>query len=568
MPFNRFKTIDGKTVDAILGPEMRSTGEVMGFDADFGKAFAKAQTAAYGSLPLTGRVFVSMANRDKRTMVFPVKRLADLGYEILATKGTAEVLRRNGVSATVVRKHSEGDGADGEQDHRRQDPRRRDRPGREHAARHHERRVAAARRLRDPHGRHPAPTSRASPPCRASAPRCRGSRRCAPPTSGCARCRTGPGADRARLHETLSAALPPALRPGADAAPTPRRRTTLAFRAIRAAQPVTGCVGGRRQPGGAGRPRGDGARLPGPARPRRRLRQERASASTRSPTLGFGFVEIGTVTGEPQPGNPKPRLARLPADRAIVNRMGFNNDGAEVVARRLAARRIDRTGRRLGVPLGINIGKTKVVPEDARDRRLREEHHAARAVRRLPRRQRLLAEHPGPARPAGREPARAAAARRTPPRRRRRRPARAAAREDRPRPRATRTCSRSPTSPSTSGSTASSPPTPRSRATASPRRAEQVEAAGAGGLSGPPAAGAGHRGDPPAARPGRPGPDADRRRRHHHARGRPRAAGRGSRPAAGLHRLRLRGPLVARPDERARSRASRGVPTRASRTDS
>src|SRR4051794_6263425 len=113
MPFNRFKTIDGKTVDAILGPEMRSTGEVMGFDADFGKAFAKAQTAAYGSLPLSGKVFVSVANRDKRHMIFPVKRLADLGYEILATKGTAEVLRRNGVSATVVRKHSEGDAADG-----------------------------------------------------------------------------------------------------------------------------------------------------------------------------------------------------------------------------------------------------------------------------------------------------------------------------------------------------------------------------------------------------------------------------------------------------------------------
>ncbi len=114
MPFNRFKTIDGRTVDAILGPEMRSTGEVMGFDADFGKAFAKSQTAAYGPLPLTGKVFVSMANRDKRMMVFPVKRLADLGYEILATQGTAEVLRRNGVSATVVRKHSEGAGEDGE----------------------------------------------------------------------------------------------------------------------------------------------------------------------------------------------------------------------------------------------------------------------------------------------------------------------------------------------------------------------------------------------------------------------------------------------------------------------
>lgn len=83
--------------------------------------------------------------------------------------------------------------------------------------------------------------------------------------------------------------------------------------------------------------------------------------------LGFGFVEIGTVTGEPQPGNPRPRLSRLPADRAIVNRMGFNNDGAEVVARRLEARR-GPGGRapdgRSGPPLGINIGKSKVVPEE------------------------------------------------------------------------------------------------------------------------------------------------------------------------------------------------------------
>jgi len=88
--------------------------------------------------------------------------------------------------------------------------------------------------------------------------------------------------------------------------------------------------------------------------------------------LGFGHVEIGTVTGEPQPGNPKPRLFRLPEDRAVINRMGFNNDGAEVVARRLAHRakgldRLDRRGsadrRRHGPVLGVNIGKTKVVPE-------------------------------------------------------------------------------------------------------------------------------------------------------------------------------------------------------------
>jgi carbamoyl-phosphate synthase large subunit len=114
MPFDRFKTRDGRTVDALLGPEMRSTGEVMGFDAVFGTAFAKAQAAAYGSLPLTGKVFVSVANRDKRHMIFPVKQIADMGFEILATAGTAEVLRRNGVRATVVRKHSEGEGPNGE----------------------------------------------------------------------------------------------------------------------------------------------------------------------------------------------------------------------------------------------------------------------------------------------------------------------------------------------------------------------------------------------------------------------------------------------------------------------
>ena len=114
MPFNRFRTPDGAQVDTVLGPEMKSTGEVMGLDADFGTAFAKSQTAAFGPLPTTGCVFVSMANRDKRSMIFPVKVLADLGFEILATQGTAEVLRRNGVATRVVRKHFEGPGPDGE----------------------------------------------------------------------------------------------------------------------------------------------------------------------------------------------------------------------------------------------------------------------------------------------------------------------------------------------------------------------------------------------------------------------------------------------------------------------
>jgi carbamoyl-phosphate synthase large subunit len=115
MPFNRFRTPDGRTVDTLLGPEMRSTGEVMGIDAGFGVAFAKSQAGAYGgALPTKGRVFVSVANRDKRHMIFPVKRLADLGFEILATEGTAAVLRRNGVVATVVRKATQGPGPAGE----------------------------------------------------------------------------------------------------------------------------------------------------------------------------------------------------------------------------------------------------------------------------------------------------------------------------------------------------------------------------------------------------------------------------------------------------------------------
>jgi carbamoyl-phosphate synthase large subunit len=114
LPFKRFRTVEGRGVDHILGPEMRSTGEVMGIDSSFGTAFAKSQMAAYGGLPTKGTVFVSVANRDKRAMIFPVKRLADLGFEIMATDGTADVLHRNGIEATRVRKHSSGPGPAGE----------------------------------------------------------------------------------------------------------------------------------------------------------------------------------------------------------------------------------------------------------------------------------------------------------------------------------------------------------------------------------------------------------------------------------------------------------------------
>ena len=114
MPFNRFRTVEGTSVDTILGPEMRSTGEVMGLDVGFGTAFAKSQAAAFGSLPTGGTVFVSVANRDKRSIIFPVKRLADLGFTILATAGTASMLHRNGVEVETVRKFSQGPGPAGE----------------------------------------------------------------------------------------------------------------------------------------------------------------------------------------------------------------------------------------------------------------------------------------------------------------------------------------------------------------------------------------------------------------------------------------------------------------------
>src|SRR5207248_3356450 len=103
LPFGRFPG-----VDTLLGPEMRSTGEVMGIADDLGVALAKAQEATGAPLPVTGRVFVSVANRDKRTIVLTARRLADLGFELLATEGTASVLARAGIPVRRVAKRSEG----------------------------------------------------------------------------------------------------------------------------------------------------------------------------------------------------------------------------------------------------------------------------------------------------------------------------------------------------------------------------------------------------------------------------------------------------------------------------
>jgi carbamoyl-phosphate synthase large subunit len=103
LPFARFPG-----ADSLLGPEMRSTGEVLGLDGRFGAAFAKSQEAAYGALPPKGVAFLSVRNADKRAIVLPAKRLADLGFTLVATTGTAGVLRRNGMEAQVVRKGHEG----------------------------------------------------------------------------------------------------------------------------------------------------------------------------------------------------------------------------------------------------------------------------------------------------------------------------------------------------------------------------------------------------------------------------------------------------------------------------
>jgi carbamoyl-phosphate synthase large subunit len=102
-PFNRFYG-----VDTVLGPEMKSTGEVMGIDHDFGIAFAKSQMAAGLNIPMNGRVFISVMNKDKRAIIFIAKKLSDLGFNVVATKGTAKVLANNGIPVQTVFKVGEG----------------------------------------------------------------------------------------------------------------------------------------------------------------------------------------------------------------------------------------------------------------------------------------------------------------------------------------------------------------------------------------------------------------------------------------------------------------------------
>ncbi len=114
LPFNRFRSADGSMLDTILSPEMKSTGEVMGLAENFGAAYYKALIAGFMKMPKEGSIFVSVANRDKRNLTFPIQRLADMGYKIFATTGTASILRRNGIECQTVKKSSEiRNGAEG-----------------------------------------------------------------------------------------------------------------------------------------------------------------------------------------------------------------------------------------------------------------------------------------------------------------------------------------------------------------------------------------------------------------------------------------------------------------------
>ncbi len=114
LPWNRFRRNDGTGVDSVLGPEMRSTGEVMGIARTFGEAYAKSQTAAFGALPLSGSVFLSLSERDKKSALDPARLLNRLGFTLYTTQGTHNYLLENGVQSELVRKHSQGRGPNGE----------------------------------------------------------------------------------------------------------------------------------------------------------------------------------------------------------------------------------------------------------------------------------------------------------------------------------------------------------------------------------------------------------------------------------------------------------------------
>ena len=186
LPFKRFRTKEGLVVDSLLGPEMRSTGEVMGIDTDFGRAFAKAQLGAISGLPTKGTVFVSVANRDKRAIIFPVKRLVDLGFRIVSTsrhRRRAAAQRRSRPRSCSSTPSAAPRGA---RSSTGSTPARSTWSSTARAARARPRGPTATRSGRRPRRW----TSRSSPPCSSSRRRFRPSRPSSPVTSTSPRCRT------------------------------------------------------------------------------------------------------------------------------------------------------------------------------------------------------------------------------------------------------------------------------------------------------------------------------------------------------------------------------------------
>jgi len=114
LPWNRFRRTDGRGVDAVLGPEMRSTGEVMGIAETFGESYAKSQISSFGPLPKSGTVFISLADKDKQSGLAPARAFSQLGFKIIATGGTADFFANNDILAQKIRKNSEGTGPLGE----------------------------------------------------------------------------------------------------------------------------------------------------------------------------------------------------------------------------------------------------------------------------------------------------------------------------------------------------------------------------------------------------------------------------------------------------------------------
>ena len=376
--------------DAVLGPEMRSTGEVMGLARDFPTAFAKAQAAAGAALPAAGTAFVTVTDSDKPGAVAVAQVLHDLGWRIVATRGTKEAIERMGIPALELKKIGEGSPnvvdwiESGEVDLVVNTP-----TGSGARTDGWEiRRAAVTRGVPVPDdalGRAWRRRGR-SPACGAGRPRCSRCRRSTAPSAAAA---AGP---RPRRRRVSWRAAP---RPASCGGWTRSARTTSAVlvaagaagraRAAGAAAPAPGPAGPR-----AARP-GLGPRAARAGRAGRRLRQGRGWPSTPSGALGFGAVEVGTVTARAQPGNPRPRLARLPADRALVNRLGFNNRRRGGGRRAPARRR--RRGPRVDVVVGVNLGRHEGRRGRRGGRGLRRRRAPRGAARRLRRRQRQLAQH-------------------------------------------------------------------------------------------------------------------------------------------------------------------------------